>query len=375
MVVSLILSSTIAWARPPIPGRKAQVPPISLLVWQPSNAHPTFILPQRKGETAEIAIEQYLDHVGNDLDISAVGPGPQWLANAPVEAWKIQDRTSIPQASVLLIANRRRDHLPNDPRIIEMSRPYLNRDVQPFVFPVGAGLRLSRSERKAFHRQIAFAFSGLNPLGGADLAPRIYRRVSTFARYYNELLDRLEIELVKDYIAEDLGFVLAICRGAQLLNVAFGGKMIQGIPEELNSPVIHGTGEAGQSNIGHTIRLLPTVFNILAAALKVVDLSRATNIEVNSYHHQAMQVRPGGRVRVAAVSEDGVPEAIEVGDKALGVQSHPERSERPGVSTFGDAIFDFVAERIKALSGKKGSCETLIRESELEAILGPQAAS
>jgi putative glutamine amidotransferase len=105
--------------------------------------------------------------------------------------------------------------------------------------------------------------------------------------------------------------VLGICRGAQLLNVALGGDLVQDLPSaglpghwQLDSQYVpvHGiTAEAGSA---------------AAAALGGAD-------RVNSIHHQAVR-SPGAGLTVTAWSPDGVVEAVE-GDDVLGLQWHPER--------------------------------------------------
>lgn len=362
-----------ASARSPVLDQGIRPGTVALMLWQPSPSHLNFVLPLRAGETPRQAVNSYLQSVRANPLIESEGPGPDFLAEAPEAGWKVQAWNPHLSYSALIVANRQSDHLAHSLRMEELKRPFLIRDIPIMVLPVGAALRLNRYERKQFHRQIARSIPGLNPNGGADLAPQIYRRVPTLSLNFNVLRDRLEIQLIRDYITENLGFVLGICRGAQLINVAFGGKMVQDISAQLNSPLMHGLGENGQS-AGHSVRLLPTVNNVLAGLLKYSNLSLAKNIKVNTYHHQAMQVRAGGPVRVAAVSEDGVVEAIEIGSNVLGLQSHPERPEQPGETSFGDAVYDHVADRIRALRAVPGTCESLVRHSQVGAVLGPQAA-
>ncbi len=105
--------------------------------------------------------------------------------------------------------------------------------------------------------------------------------------------------------------VIGICRGCQLINVAFGGTLWQDLPSEFPAAKVQ------HRNVHHSISILPD--SRLARTLG------CTNVVVNSFHHQAVKnVAPG--FRVVATSPEGVVEAIESEDyPAIGVQFHPER--------------------------------------------------
>jgi putative glutamine amidotransferase len=103
--------------------------------------------------------------------------------------------------------------------------------------------------------------------------------------------------------------VLAICRGAQVLNVALGGDLVQHVDGHACS--------ARYSEHVHGVRLAPG--SRLAAVLE------GHEVGTNSLHHQAVG-RPGAGVRAVAWSEDGTVEGFEVeGHPAvIAVQWHPE---------------------------------------------------
>jgi len=111
--------------------------------------------------------------------------------------------------------------------------------------------------------------------------------------------------------------VLAICYGAQLLNVHQRGTLVQDIPSEMRNAMDH-DGGAGRSESLHPVRI---------QSGQLAELAGSSSARVNSSHHQSVD-KPGQGLRVAARAPDGVIEALEwtAGPGwALGVQWHPER--------------------------------------------------
>ena len=152
--------------------------------------------------------------------------------------------------------------------------------------------------------------------GGVDIDPSWYGAVRQPEVEVVDLArDEFELALVR--AAADLGVpVLGVCRGMQLINVAFGGTLVQHLP---------GTDSAS----GHRERVR---FAEVIHDIDVVEGSRlgavlgATHIGVNTLHHQAVDQIGSGLVPVAWSSDDGIVEALEsVGtSRMLGVQWHPE---------------------------------------------------
>lgn len=105
--------------------------------------------------------------------------------------------------------------------------------------------------------------------------------------------------------------VIGICRGCQLMNIAFGGTLWQDLPSEF--PV----KDVQHRNVHHRISIEPNS--------RFARVTGVTNALVNSYHHQAVKdLAPG--FRIVARSPDGVVEAIECDTyPAIGVQFHPEK--------------------------------------------------
>ena len=129
--------------------------------------------------------------------------------------------------------------------------------------------------------------------------------------------------------------VLAVCYGAQLLNVHLGGTLLQDIPSEIQSTIDHDQDEDGNDG-RHTVRIEGG--HLAEAAGRAHGGGEA---QVNSSHHQSI-LQPGRGLRVTARAPDGVVEAIEWEggrDWVVGVQWHPERMR-------GDALADALFRRL-----------------------------
>lgn len=152
--------------------------------------------------------------------------------------------------------------------------------------------------------------------GGVDVDPVIYGETPHPTVETDAARDDYEIALAKLAIERDVP-LLAICRGVQVLNVAAGGTLIQDLPSQHPSSIAHSITEP-KNSIAHPVEITPgTCLSVLLGA--------PTSIDVNSRHHQAVKDTAPEFV-VAAVSPDGVVEAIERPESAfcVGVQWHPE---------------------------------------------------
>ncbi len=162
---------------------------------------------------------------------------------------------------------------------------------------------------------------GLILTGGADIHPERYGKVERIDECHIEpKRDTLEFALFEK--ARDLTLpVLAICRGAQLVNVALGGTLYVDIPTDYISDTEHRSREGNDSRHGLTVES--------GSLLK--KITRLNEGTINSAHHQAVEVL-STLLRSAAKSEDGLNEAFEWNEThgkgfLLGVQWHPERME------------------------------------------------
>lgn len=165
--------------------------------------------------------------------------------------------------------------------------------------------------------EIVRGFDGLLIIGGEDLAADVSGAApQDIGEGASAERDHWEITLIKAALADDIP-VLGICRGMQLLNVAFGGSLHGNIAgsSALHPPVPADRDEA--LSFRHQVAFEPG---------SLVSLTYgSTAKEANSLHHQAVN-HVGSGLRVSGRSEDGVVEALELSEArwCLGVQWHPE---------------------------------------------------
>jgi len=173
------------------------------------------------------------------------------------------------------------------------------------------------------------AVRGLVLTGGEDVAPDRYG-ATPHPRLgeVDPVRDAAELELITAARARRLP-ILAICRGIQILNVAFGGTLYQDLDSERPGPVPHSDGARR-----HAVRVEPG--SLLARTLGTPSAS------VNSRHHQAIRdLAPG--LKAVAWAEDGVIEGAEPADASapwtVAVQWHPEDlTERALFEGFAKAV-------------------------------------
>ena len=155
-------------------------------------------------------------------------------------------------------------------------------------------------------------FDALLLTGGNDISPILYGENIRYAKDTDEELDRFHMALIT--YARKRGIpILGICRGFQLLNVAFGGTLYQDLQKERDSSINHRAIETPYT-VAHEVQL--------SEGSRLYSILKEKYIGVNSLHHQGINTLGFG-LTPSAYAPDGLIEAFE-GNGILGVQWHPE---------------------------------------------------
>ena len=206
------------------------------------------------------------------------------------------------------------DHLP---RCWVMSQRYVQMLVTagavPWVIPLLEG---DEATLRAIYEHI----DGLFLPGGVDVDPSAYGEArGPHCQRTDPARDWTELLLVRWALAEGKP-VLAVCRGAQLLNVAVGGSLYQDVGAQHPAAIKHDyfpIDGRRRDERTHDVRI--------AAGSRLARLLETEALSVNSMHHQGIaRLAPG--LAAVATSPDGLIEGVEANDGpfVLGVQWHPE---------------------------------------------------
>lgn len=156
---------------------------------------------------------------------------------------------------------------------------------------------------------------GLILSGGMDVDPALYGGAQhPKVEPPNPERDATEIDLVRRVIARPVP-TFAICRGAQVLNVALGGTLIEHLPDVVGDTIAHQT-ESGEP-VPHPLSIVPES--------RLHEILGEQTHSPASWHHQAIRQLAPGLLPVARAA-DGTIEAVELPDHPwlIGVQWHPE---------------------------------------------------
>ncbi len=166
--------------------------------------------------------------------------------------------------------------------------------------------------------------------GGGDCDPRwMNEEPSALLGDVNETRDLPELLIARLAFNRQMP-ILGICRGMQMMAIAFGGHVAQDISIDplwnCREKIVHSQTEP------RNVKTHSVLFDKGSVLCKAYNKN---NIEVNSFHHQVVDVVPKG-FRAAAWSADGIIEAIESEEHkpVLGVQWHPEWLSEEGKPVF-----------------------------------------
>ena len=147
-------------------------------------------------------------------------------------------------------------------------------------------------------------FSAVLMPGGGDIDPNLYGQTQHTDEIYgvNNLQDRADLSLTRWAVENKVPF-LAICRGMQMVNVAFGGTLVQHLEQDHRHVVSDITLDSDVDRLGLSVPI----------------------VTASCYHHQAID-KLGEGLRVIASAAQGHVEALAIdnGGWAYALQWHPE---------------------------------------------------
>jgi len=194
---------------------------------------------------------------------------------------------------------------------------YLDAVQQAGGVPVLLAPQLGAAGRAALLARI----DGVLLTGGGDVDPaRFGEPRHPAVSEVSPARDALEIELTHWALANARP-LLAICRGLQVLNVALGGSLYQDIPSDLPPALDH-----SQKALQQARRDQPVHHVKVQEGSRLAGILGTLDVDVNSFHHQALKALGRGLTPVAW-SPDGIVEGAEMQDSGrfvVGVQWHPE---------------------------------------------------
>lgn len=179
----------------------------------------------------------------------------------------------------------------------------------PLFIPVSEDMEDVKSYLDMVDAIIFSGGEGVGPLNFGENPSRVISNV-------NHSRDSFELALFKEAYNRNM-HILGVCRGAQLINVALGGNLYQDIFSEIPNCHGHMPSEMQVYDLFHLIDI--------KEESKLFDIFKQTELEVNSFHHQAIK-NIGKDLKVTATAKDGVIEGIESLSRKflVGVQWHPE---------------------------------------------------
>ena len=151
--------------------------------------------------------------------------------------------------------------------------------------------------------------------GNFDIDPTLYGENNNHSRSLKNVRTNFEMRICELSLKKNLP-ILGICGGEQLLNICFGGTLIQDIKKYNKNSLEHEQTNT-RNETSHSVEIKKQT--------KLFEIIKDSEIQVNSAHHQAVN-KLGKNLIISGLARDGIVESIESTehDWCIGVQWHPE---------------------------------------------------
>ncbi len=151
--------------------------------------------------------------------------------------------------------------------------------------------------------------------GNFDIDPTLYGENNDHSRSLKNTRTNFEMKICEMSLKNNLP-ILGICGGEQLLNICFGGTLIQDIKKYNENSLEHEQTNP-RNETSHSVEIKKQT--------KLFEIIKDSEIQVNSAHHQAVN-KLGKNLIISGLARDGIIESIESTelDWCIGVQWHPE---------------------------------------------------
>lgn len=211
-------------------------------------------------------------------------------------------------------------------KILIPGRPELTKNYEAAVISYGALPVVSLSEPSIEE------FELLILPGGGDIHPSFFNQTNTASQNLDYELDKAQFRFLELFLKAGKP-VIGICKGMQLINVYFGGNILQNMTAD--QLAVHAYQEEDSYHL--------IFFNTLSP----MPLGDGRQLfpgktQVNSAHHQCIN-HLGQGLTTLQYSLDYVPETIaHISLPVLGFQWHPERLFRNGKDSLGPFLHYFL---------------------------------
>jgi putative glutamine amidotransferase len=241
----------------------------------------------------------------------------------------------MPQPIIAITTKRENNSLP----LMTVKENYVQAVIQAGGTPVLIPLGIDDTQIE----QISRMADGLLLPGGGDVDPAKFNGTPhNRIGGVSQQLDHIELELVH-YARERSIPLFGICRGCQVINVAFEGTLFTDLDDQFGKVLQHSNHY--YSKLPHTVSI--------QSGTRLSRIITEQTIQVNSLHHQGID-RLGSGLVVNAVASDGLVEGVEAPGESflVGVQWHPEALPEDDSAR---ALFKHFIDAARAYAEKNGT--------------------